>query len=178
MILSKYQLQSTDGQYLSYQRSVAQARIIVNSRTINFFATHLDPDYSSRRQTQINELESYMSGFSESRIVAGDFNSQATTTEMTDLRSDYTDIWLEAIGDGTATAYPDNSVGSGTRTRRSLLLPGRDADDGRCQTFRNVHESLAHLTRFRTRRRDLGRGVHVRGGRSFLVFRIRSPGPS
>jgi endonuclease/exonuclease/phosphatase family metal-dependent hydrolase len=121
LILSKYSFLSTDSKYLSYQRSVAQAKVSVGGRTINFFATHLDPDYSSRRQTQINELESYMSGFSESRIAAGDFNSQSGTTEIQDFRSDYTDSWGQAVSDNTATAYPDNPVGSGTRTRRSRI---------------------------------------------------------
>jgi endonuclease/exonuclease/phosphatase family metal-dependent hydrolase len=121
LILSKHQILDTDSKYLSYQRSVAQVKISVNGRTVNFFATHLDPDYSSRRQTQINEIQSFLSGFSESRIIAGDFNSQATTTEMLDLRTDFADAWLKAVFDQTATAYPDNTVGSGTRTRRSRI---------------------------------------------------------
>jgi endonuclease/exonuclease/phosphatase family metal-dependent hydrolase len=121
MILSKYSLQSTDGRYLSYSRSVAQARISVGGRTINFFATHLDPDSASVRARQVTELKSWMNNFAEIRIIAGDFNSQFTTSEILNFRQDYYDGWYTAVQDGTATAYPDNSVGSGTRTRRSRI---------------------------------------------------------
>ena len=81
LILSKYSFSSTSSRFLSYNRSVAQATVSVAGRTINFFATHLDPDSSGVRYTQVGELMSFAGGFSESRIIGGDFNAGPDTSE-------------------------------------------------------------------------------------------------
>jgi endonuclease/exonuclease/phosphatase family metal-dependent hydrolase len=120
-ILSKIPFNSTGGMYLRYQRSVAWASITFNSRTINLFATHLDNESATYRQTQVNQLEDYLSTFGETKIVAGDFNATRTTAEMTDIKSDYYDAWELAVGAQTARAYPDNPVGLSTRTRRARI---------------------------------------------------------
>jgi endonuclease/exonuclease/phosphatase family metal-dependent hydrolase len=121
MILSKYPLSSTSSRFLSYQRSVAQATVSVGGRNINFFATHLDPDSSARRATEIGELTSWASGFSESRIICGDFNAGPDTSEMTGMFGQYFDYWQVAMSAGVATAYPDNPVYMHTRTRRGRI---------------------------------------------------------
>ncbi|HYP26979.1 MAG TPA: endonuclease/exonuclease/phosphatase family protein [Blastocatellia bacterium] len=121
LILSKYPLVSTSHRYLSTARSVAQATININGRTVNFFATHLDPNSSSIRNTQVNELKSFMAGFAESRIVVGDFNAGPDTGEMANMASAYFDGWAESMARATATGYPDNPVGMHTRTRRGRI---------------------------------------------------------
>jgi endonuclease/exonuclease/phosphatase family metal-dependent hydrolase len=151
LILSKYSLVSTGGRYLSYQRSVAQATINVGGRTINFFATHLDPDSSGRRYAQVGELMSFATGFSEQRIYAGDFNAGPDTSEMVRMTSGYYDSWMRAMNAGTATAYPDNPIGMHTRTRRgridyvyhslgasALFLKGTQIPDTRDLNNKNV----------------------------------------
>jgi endonuclease/exonuclease/phosphatase family metal-dependent hydrolase len=121
LILSKYSFSSTGGRYLSYQRSVAQATIVVGGRTINFFATHLDADSSGNRYTEAGELMAYASGFSESRIIVGDFNAGPDTSESVRMTSGYYDSWMRAMNAGTAVAYPDNPVYMHTRTRRGRI---------------------------------------------------------
>ena len=121
MILSKYPLNSTSSRFLSYQRSVAQANVTIGGRTINFFATHLDPDSSSARAAQVNELISWAAGFSESRVICGDFNAGPDTWEMGGMMGPYFDYWQVAMGAGVATAYPDNPVYMHTRTRRGRI---------------------------------------------------------
>jgi len=121
LILTKYAMLGTASRFLSYQRSVAQATISVNGRTINFFMTHLDPDSSSVRYQQASELMSWASGFSESRIIAGDFNAGPDTTESISMTGTYYDTWMQAMNVGTALAYPDNPVYSQTRTRRGRI---------------------------------------------------------
>ncbi|HEU4767465.1 MAG TPA: endonuclease/exonuclease/phosphatase family protein, partial [Pyrinomonadaceae bacterium] len=121
MIISKYSFSSTSHRYLSGQRSVAQATISVGGRTINFFATHLDPDSSGTRYTQVGELMSFASGFSESRIVVGDFNAGPDLSETVRMTSSYYDGWMRAMNAGTAVAYPDNPVYMHTRTRRGRI---------------------------------------------------------
>ena len=121
LILSKWGFVSTDGRYLSYSRSVAQATINVGGRTINFFATHLDPDSSSVRYQQVGELMSWASNFSESRIVLGDFNAGPDTSESIRMTGGYYDSWMQALNAGTAVSYPDNPLGMHTRTRRGRI---------------------------------------------------------
>jgi len=121
LILSKYTLISTSYRYLSAQRSVAQATVSVAGKTINFFATHLDPDSSGTRYTQVGELMSFASNFSESRIVVGDFNAGPDLSETVRMTSTYYDSWVQAMNAGTAVAYPDNPVYLHTRTRRGRI---------------------------------------------------------
>jgi len=121
LILTKYSILSSSSQFLSYQRSVAQATISVNGRTINFFMTHLDPDSSVYRSQQVTELQNFMAGFSESRIVCGDFNAGPDTSESLQMTGAYYDSWMQAMNVGTAVAYPDNPVFSQTRTRRGRI---------------------------------------------------------
>ena len=52
VILSKYPFAATDRVAISYDRVIADARIVVNGRTISLLVTHLDPDSSTRRLTQ------------------------------------------------------------------------------------------------------------------------------
>jgi endonuclease/exonuclease/phosphatase family metal-dependent hydrolase len=121
LILSKYPFSSTSSRFLSYQRSVARATVSVGGKTINFFATHLDPDSSSARAVQVAELTSWASGFAESRIVCGDFNAGPDTSEVSGMMSQYYDYWQVAMSLGVATAYPDNPVYMHTRTRRGRI---------------------------------------------------------
>lgn len=121
LILSKYPLISTGSRFLSSYRSVAQATVNVGGKNINFFATHLDPDSSGIRYTQVGELMSWASGFSESRIFVGDFNAGPDTSESVRMTDTYYDGWMKAMAIGTAYAYPDNPVYMHTRTRRGRI---------------------------------------------------------
>jgi len=121
LILSKYSFVSTSSHFLSYNRSVAQATLNVGGKTVNFFATHLDPDSSGVRYTQVGELLSWTSNFAESRIVAGDFNAGPDTSESIQMTGSFYDSWMQAMNLGTASAYPDNPVYMHTRTRRGRI---------------------------------------------------------
>jgi endonuclease/exonuclease/phosphatase family metal-dependent hydrolase len=121
LIISKTSFSSTSGRYLSYQRSVAQATTVIGGRTINFFATHLDPSSSGARYQQAGELMAFASGFSESRIIVGDFNAGPDTSESVRMTSAFYDGWMRAMNAGAAVAYPDNPVGMHTRTRRGRI---------------------------------------------------------
>jgi len=158
LILSKYSFISTNGRYLSYNRSVAQATVSIGGKNVNFFATHLDPDSSSIRYQQVGELMSWASGFAEQRIVAGDFNAGPDTSESVRMTSTYYDSWMRAMNAGSAVAYPDNPVGMHTRTRRgridyvfysqgvgNLYLNGTQIPDTRDLSNTNVVVTLGTL---------------------------------
>lgn len=116
-VLSRFPIDDTDSRYLSYDRSVALVRILVNGRIVNVVSTHLDHQSSSRRLTQVNELKSWLSGFAEQRIVAGDFNSWPGTTEISEMGETYYDGWAVAKSKGTATSTSDNPNGNTRNTR-------------------------------------------------------------
>jgi endonuclease/exonuclease/phosphatase family metal-dependent hydrolase len=126
-IMSRFPLESVDDHLLSYQRAVAQARILVNGRHINLFATHLDHLYSSRRLTQVKEVKSWASGFAEQRIVIGDFNGWPGSTEIYEMARDYYDAWAEAVKANTEITYPDNPNGNTRRSRIDYVWYSRGA---------------------------------------------------
>src|SRR5215207_2425264 len=82
LILSTIAFEATGAKTLSYSRSVARAQIVVNGVRVNIFSTHLDADSSSRRATQMDELKSWASGYSQQHIFAGDFNAWPGATEI------------------------------------------------------------------------------------------------
>lgn len=122
LILSRFPLSATATLFLSVQRSVAKATVSINGRTINIFATHLDPDSSTARAQQISELRSWAQGFGGISVVAGDFNAWPGASEISGMTSWCNDAWAEAANGGIATAYPDNPVSAiDTRTRRARI---------------------------------------------------------
>lgn len=121
LILSKYSFSSKSIRYLSYERSVAQVTVTVGGRNINFFATHLDAYSSTVRYQQVTELQSFTNGFSESKVVVGDFNAGPDQSEAIHMAELFYDGWVNAMNIGTATAYPDNPVYLHTRTRRGRI---------------------------------------------------------
>ena len=158
LIISKYSFLSTGGRYLSVQRSVAQASLNIGGRTINFFATHLDDGSSSNRYVQAGEVLNYVAGFSENKIIVGDFNAGPDLSETVRMTSAYYDSWMRAMNAGTAVAYPDNPVGMHTRTRRGridyvfysnatpyLVLQGTQIPDTRNLSQTNVVVALGTL---------------------------------
>jgi len=151
LILSKYSFISTSSQYLSYTRSVAQATISVAGRTINFFGTHLDDASSANRYQEVGELMNFAAGFSENKIVCGDFNGGPDTSESLRMTSSFYDSWIQGMNGGTAVSYPDNPVQVQTRTRRgridyvwysmgagNLVLRGTQIPDTRDLSNKNV----------------------------------------
>jgi endonuclease/exonuclease/phosphatase family metal-dependent hydrolase len=155
LILSKYPFISTSSLYLSYTRSVAQATISVAGRTINFFGTHLDDASSSNRYQEVGELLNFAAGFSENKIVCGDFNGGPDTAEAIRMTGSFYDSWMQGMNAGTAVSYPDNPVQWQTRTRRgridyawysmsagNLILRGTQIPDTRDLNNKNVVEFL------------------------------------
>ena len=130
MILSRFPIDASEPRLLSGGRSAIDVAFTVNGRTINFTSTHLHPDSSTYRKTEIGELTSWERGLAEQRIIAGDFNASYTSTENAMMTKTYYDSWAEAQADGTAVAYAGNppatrataaSTSSTTRTAPTNL---------------------------------------------------------
>jgi endonuclease/exonuclease/phosphatase family metal-dependent hydrolase len=121
LILSRHSFVGVNARFLSADRSVAEATINVGGQNINFFATHLDDAASSNRVVEVGQLKDFASGFSGVRIFTGDFNGGPDTSEALSMLDSYADAWTDAMNRGTASAYPDNPVGTQTRTRRGRI---------------------------------------------------------
>jgi endonuclease/exonuclease/phosphatase family metal-dependent hydrolase len=109
LILSKFPIDASDSQLLSGGRSAIGVTVNVNGRTINLFSTHLHPDSSSYRNTEVSQLTAWARTFAEQRIIAGDFNAQSTDTASMTMKQTYYDSWAEAQADGTAVSFPGNT---------------------------------------------------------------------
>lgn len=112
LILSRFPFSSSGGLGLSYNRSVVQASIVVNGRTVNLFSTHVDYYNASYRTVQTNQVKSWSNNFSSPRIVMGDFNTRPGTSDYYIMANAYADAWAVAKADGTASTF---KTSDGTR---------------------------------------------------------------
>jgi endonuclease/exonuclease/phosphatase family metal-dependent hydrolase len=103
-------------------KTVGGVTITYNGRNINFMSTHFDPYSGTYRLTQAKDLVSYMTGFAQNRIVAGDFNDQPTDTPITTITATYYDAWAEAKKAGIAYSAPDNPYGNTRNSRIDYIF--------------------------------------------------------
>jgi endonuclease/exonuclease/phosphatase family metal-dependent hydrolase len=127
MILSRFPFDATEARLLSGGRSAIDAAITVNGRTINFTSTHLNPDSSTYRKTEIGELTSWERGLAEQRIIAGDFNATYTSTENAMMKDTYYDSWAVAQANNTDIAYSGNEAGNTRNGRIDFIYYSHDA---------------------------------------------------
>jgi endonuclease/exonuclease/phosphatase family metal-dependent hydrolase len=106
-------------------KSVGGVTLNFNGRNINFMTTHFDPYSASYRLTQARDLVTYMRGFAENRIVAGDFNDQPGDPPMTTMTASYFDAWAEGKKAGIASAPSDNPDGNTRNSRIDYILYSR-----------------------------------------------------
>ncbi|HZR22944.1 MAG TPA: DNRLRE domain-containing protein [Vicinamibacterales bacterium] len=128
-ILSKTPFDTTSHYQLSHGRAVLHAAITVNGRTINFFSTHLDANSTSYRLEEIGELTTYARGFSEQRIICGDFNAWPGSTENSTMKQSYSDSWAVAKAAGTGISAPDNPDGDTRNSRIDYVYDSHGAGD-------------------------------------------------
>ena len=102
-------------------------QILVNGIRVNVFSTHLDADSSSRRATQMRELNSWASGFAEQRIQAGDYNAWPGASEISNMTSGHIDTWAYAKSAGTAVSYSGNDAGNTRNSRIDYVWLSKSA---------------------------------------------------
>jgi endonuclease/exonuclease/phosphatase family metal-dependent hydrolase len=119
LVLSRFPIASTSYCQLSTRRVAVNVAVNVNGRIINFWSTHLDSATgNSLRLSEVSHLKACLSTFAEQRIIAGDFNAQATSTEITQMKALNYDGWAEATADNTEIDYPGNTRPGATRNSR------------------------------------------------------------
>ena len=118
LILSRYPFASTGREALTYDRAVAIGQIVVNGRTITIMSIHLDAESYSRRETQVNQLSTIASAWSNPRIIAGDFNAWPDHKSIAMMTGRYRDSWADAARAGDASSFSGNSPFGATRSGR------------------------------------------------------------
>jgi endonuclease/exonuclease/phosphatase family metal-dependent hydrolase len=127
VILSTFPLEDIGEYQLSYSRSVARVQMVVNGIRLNIFSTHLDADSSSRRATQMSQLKSWISSFSQQHIAAGDFNAWPGATETSNMTSTFYDAWAVATANNTEIAYAGNLAGNTRNSRIDYVFYSKSA---------------------------------------------------
>jgi len=129
MVLSRFPLDASEPRLLSGDRSALDIAFTFNGQTVNFTSTHLHPDSSSYRLTEIGELTSWERGLAEQRIIAGDFNASYTSTENATMTKTYYDSWAVAQAKGTDIAYAGNTAGNTRNGRIDFIYYSHNATD-------------------------------------------------
>jgi endonuclease/exonuclease/phosphatase family metal-dependent hydrolase len=126
-ILSRTPFIAQGSYQLSDGRGIVHAQIAWNGRIVNFFSTHLDADYASKRVTEIDELQPWARTFAENRIICGDFNASQGSSEWNDMTQNYADAWYQAKNAGSAVSYPANPGGNTRNGRIDFLWTSKGA---------------------------------------------------
>jgi endonuclease/exonuclease/phosphatase family metal-dependent hydrolase len=127
MVLSRFPIVASGPKLLDGDRSAINVTFDFNGRTINFTSTHLHPDSSSYRRTEIGELTSWQKGLAQKRIIAGDFNALGSSTENAMMKQTYYDSWGVAQADGTDIAYAGNTAGNTRNGRIDYIYYSHEA---------------------------------------------------
>jgi endonuclease/exonuclease/phosphatase family metal-dependent hydrolase len=127
LIATTFPIQSSGDHLLSYSRSVARVELLVGSRRVNIFSTHLDADSSSRRATQMKQLTSWAATYAEQRILAGDYNAWPGAWEIANMTSGHYDAWAKAKSAGIAVSYSGNEAGNTRNSRIDYIFYSKGA---------------------------------------------------
>jgi endonuclease/exonuclease/phosphatase family metal-dependent hydrolase len=79
------------------------------------------------RSTETSEIKSWLGAMAEQKIIAGDFNTQPTTTESSLMKQSFVDSWAQAKANGTATAYAGNEAGNTRNSRIDYVYYSKGA---------------------------------------------------
>jgi endonuclease/exonuclease/phosphatase family metal-dependent hydrolase len=104
-------------------KAVGGVTVHVNGRLINFMTTHFDPYSYDYRMIQAKDLRYYAGGFSEDRIICGDFNEQAGNLDS--ITNYYHDAWAVAKSAGIAYSASDNPYGNTRNSRIDYVFYSR-----------------------------------------------------
>lgn len=108
-------------------RKGAHLSTMVNGRIVNLWSVHLDVSSQADRISEVRATQSCEQSWPEVRIVAGDFNAQASSTEIGLMTQGHVDAWPAAKALGTATNYSGNCDGCTRNSRIDYQFVSRGA---------------------------------------------------
>jgi endonuclease/exonuclease/phosphatase family metal-dependent hydrolase len=113
--------------YPDGKRYAAHLSTTVNGRSINVWSTHLTVDSASARVAETKSLQACAQSWSEARILAGDYNMQAGSTEYKTAVVGYTDAWAAAKALNVASNYAGNCDGCTRNSRIDYVFTSKTA---------------------------------------------------
>ncbi len=126
-VLSRFPIGSSSHCQLSGSRNAVNVTTHVNGRTINLWSTHLSVESAGARLAEVKALITCSGAFAQQRILAGDFNAQASSSEIGLMRAQHYDGWAEAVADNTDVAYPANPNGATRNSRIDFTFFSKQA---------------------------------------------------
>jgi endonuclease/exonuclease/phosphatase family metal-dependent hydrolase len=111
----------------SYSAYGAHGSVVINGRRVNIWSSHLHVSSASARLAETKAVQACASNWSESRILAGDYNMQAGSTEYNASVTNYKDAWLAAKAIGKATNYSGNCDGCTRNSRIDYVFTSKGA---------------------------------------------------
>ena len=118
-ILTRLAVQGTSvcGFNPSAGRLAVHVSAVANGRSLNLWSAHLDVDSGGTRSIEVAALQACASGWPEARLIAGDFNMQASSGEYAVAAGSYADAWATARTRGATINYSGNCDGCTRRSR-------------------------------------------------------------
>ena len=126
-IISRFPLSGGNVCQLSSSRNAVGATLTVNGRTLNLWSTHLAVESGRYRVDEVKVLLPCMSSYAEQRVVAGDFNAGASTTEIGLMTALYVDGWAKAKSLGVTRNYSGNCDGCTRKSRIDYMFLSKGA---------------------------------------------------
>lgn len=111
----------------SYPRIAPHLSVTVGGRRLNVFSSHLDVSSATTRLSEVKNLQGCASAWTEARIIAGDYNMQAGSTEYNQAVVGYQDAWKVAKSLGTALNYSGNCDGCTRNSRIDYVFTSSGA---------------------------------------------------
>jgi endonuclease/exonuclease/phosphatase family metal-dependent hydrolase len=105
----------------------AHLSLVASSRTVNVWSTHLSVNSAGERLYELGNLQACASQWPEARILAGDFNMQASSSEYAAAAASYVDAWALARTNGVTINYPGNCDGCTRNSRIDYVFASQGA---------------------------------------------------
>ena len=128
-ILTRLAVQGTSvcGFNPSAGRLAVHVSAVANGRSLNLWSAHLAVDSGSTRNAEVEALQACASGWPEARLIAGDFNMQASSGEYATAAASYADAWATARTTGATINYSGNCDGCTRRSRIDYVFASHGA---------------------------------------------------
>jgi endonuclease/exonuclease/phosphatase family metal-dependent hydrolase len=111
----------------SVPQMAAQMSVLASGRTVNIWSAHLSVDSAGTRLAELRTLQSCARQWSEARVLSGDFNMQASSTEYAAATETYVDAWAAARDSGLTINFSGNCDGCTKNSRIDYVFTSQGA---------------------------------------------------
>jgi endonuclease/exonuclease/phosphatase family metal-dependent hydrolase len=108
-------------------RIAAHLGAYAGGRVVHLWSTHLSVDSSGERAAEVLAMQACAAQYGEARVIAGDFNMQASSGEYALAAASYIDAWPLAKALGTAINFPGNCDGCTRNSRIDYVFASQGA---------------------------------------------------